>query len=97
MNQLKTIYNILSSLEEGNKLELNEELTKENMVKSIKIMVNEGLVTLKTKKCYVNQEPNEIYDYDNLEITMKGLQYRKENSKLAKAYKVVKDISSVVK
>jgi hypothetical protein len=97
MDKLKTIYIILSNLEDGKHFEASKDLTEEEIRQAIKIMVNDELVTLRTTKLYVNQEPDEIYDYDNLEITMKGLQYRKENSKISKTIKMIKDVKGIIK
>jgi hypothetical protein len=96
MNKLKAIYVILNSLEGNKQIELDQELNKEEAIQVIKMMVKEELVTLKTTKLYVNGKPDDLYKYDNIEITMKGLQYRKDNSKTAKTFKAIKNVSDII-
>lgn len=97
MDKLKAIYNILNSLEKNNQEYLEQKLTKEEIIQIIKIMKREDLVTLKRTKIYINEDKNDLYKYENIEITMKGLQYRKENSVFNKVMKVVKEGKDFIK
>lgn len=97
MDKLKAIYNILNSLEKNNQEYLEQKLTKEETIQIIKIMKREDLVTLKRTKIYINEEKDDLYKYENIEITMKGLQYRKENSMFNKVMKVVKEGKDFIK
>lgn len=97
MDRLKAIYTILVSLKDGEQIEDYQKLSKEEMIQTIKTMVNEGLVTLIKRKYYIDRSPDDVYRYNNIEITMKGLQYINDNSKLAKTIKMIKGVSDIIK
>ncbi len=90
--KLKIAYSILKEFSEGNK-KINQEtygIEYHEFLDILKFIQDEGFirnVTFANK----NNRPA-IGWWENAEITMKGINYLQENSKLSKGYKTIKEI-----
>lgn len=93
MDKLKLYYMVLECV---SKYEESTDISEKEICTIIKHLENEGLVALKRKKKYVTEDKNDLYVINNADITMKGLEYLKENSTLSKVYNNLKKVSDLV-
>lgn len=91
--KLKIMYSILKEFSEGNTVNATDYgIETIEFYKIMNALQDEGLIK-GFKPLIVNQIPLACI-LDNVEVTMKGLQYLSENSKFAKGYKTFKEIKS---
>nr|DAF60709.1 MAG TPA: YjcQ protein [Siphoviridae sp. ctQWe10] len=98
----REIYKVLSLLkycyEKNKKIEEEidyQELDLITMLKTFKYLQEEELVTGLKLKLFLGNKCD--YDLNNLRITLKGLEYLKENKMMNKIKKELMDIATIVK
>lgn len=103
MDNFKALYKILSSLEAQMDLErVNPEMfdhkaldvSKERWTKYILMMAEAGYVSGVSYKSYY--DGGGMLLYDNIRLTLKGLEYLQENTMMRKAYRAVKGIEDII-
>ena len=103
MDNFKAVYMILSALEKSMDLpQANVEMfnaeaidvSEERWKKYIEMMLDCGYIKGVTAKTYVSVCT--VVDCQNIQITLKGLEYLQENSMMQKIYKTMKGIKDVV-
>lgn len=103
MDNFKIIYKILSSLEKSMDLEsfptecIAPELlriSKERWTKYLEMLSDAGYIKGIRIKKYINGETN--IDIEDIQITLKGLEYLSENSIMQRLYKTAKGITDLV-
>lgn len=103
MDNFKIIYKILSSLEKSMDLEsfpteciAPEQLriSKERWTKYFEMLSDAGYIKGIRMKKYINGETN--IDIEDIQITLKGLEYLSENSIMQRLYKTAKGITDLV-
>lgn len=90
--KLKIAYSILKEFSDDNKTIDHKTYGIENteFLSILSLLEREELIIgIKVSK-YVNG--HQIGCWDNAEVTLKGIKYLEENSKLAKGYKTIKEI-----
>ena len=102
MDNFKAVYTILSALEKSMDLpQANVEMfnaealgvTQERWCKYIIMMIDCGYIKGVDIKTYINGTVN--IDCDDIQITLKGLEYLQENSIMQKMYKAAHGIVEV--
>lgn len=103
MDNFKAVYTILSSLEKSMDLpEANVEMfnakalgvSEERWKKYIEMMADCGYIKGVKITPYING--NVAVDCDDMQITLKGLEYLQENTIMQKIYKTAKGIKDIV-
>ncbi|MFR3071865.1 MAG: YjcQ family protein [Paeniclostridium sp.] len=90
---LKIMYSILKEFSEGNTVNATDYgIETIEFCKIMNSLQDEGLIK-GFKPLIVNQMPLAC-DFDNVEVTMKGLKYLSDNSNFSKGYKTIKEIKS---
>lgn len=91
--KLKIMYSILKEFSEGNTVNATTYgIEVIDFYKIMNILQDEGLI--KGFKCLVKNNIPFACDLRNVEVTMKGIKYLSDNSKISKGYKTIKEIRS---
>ena len=103
MDNFKAVYIILSALEkcmdlpQANTEMFNAEavgVSDERWKKYIEMMLDCGYIKGVDVKTYINGHT--VIDCNNIQITLKGLEYLQENSVMQKMYKTMKGIKETI-
>lgn len=103
-DNFKCIYHILKTLEKAldfNGIELDEisferfEISKNRWTKYLEMMFDAGLIKGVSFKKYIDGETAVVNE--NIQITLKGLEYLSENSIMQRMYKEALKIANVIK
>nr|DAY80994.1 MAG TPA: YjcQ protein [Caudoviricetes sp.] len=103
MDNFKAVYTILTALEKcmdlphANIEMFNAEalgVSEERWKKYIEMMLDCGYIKGVTINTYIDRTT--VFNCNDIQITLKGLEYLQENSMMQKVYKTVKGIKDIV-
>ncbi len=103
MNNFKAVYTILSALEQSMDLpKANPEIfnhtalgvSQERWNKYIEMMMDCGYIKGVNIKSYITGTT--VIDCENIQITLKGLEYLQENSVMKKVYNTIHGITDII-
>lgn len=103
MESFTDIYKILHGLESCMDLETVNldmispetlKITRERWEKYLEMLQDEGYIKGVKISTYISG--TKVVNADNIQITLKGLEYLNENSMMKKAYRAIKGIKDVV-